>query len=77
MATNGNTAIDEDRLDALRTRIRQEIDDGILPSCSYAVGLDGEVVVSETFGARDRRHALHRLQLHQGVRRRCHVAADR
>jgi CubicO group peptidase (beta-lactamase class C family) len=50
MAITDTTGIDEDRLDALRTRIRQEIDDGILPSCSYAVGLDGDVVVSETFG---------------------------
>jgi CubicO group peptidase (beta-lactamase class C family) len=50
MAITDFTGIDEDRLDALRTRIRQEVDDGILPSCSYAIGLDGDVVVAESFG---------------------------
>ena len=41
------------RLDELRSRLHQEIDGGILPSCQAAVGLDGEVVWSETFGAAD------------------------
>jgi CubicO group peptidase (beta-lactamase class C family) len=56
ITTGGSSAggaagvVDPDRLDDLRTRIRKEIDDGILPSCSYAVGLGGEIIASETFG---------------------------
>ncbi len=38
------------RLDQFRTRLTQEIDDGVLPSCQVAVGLDGEVAWTETFG---------------------------
>src|SRR3954454_19119389 len=50
MAITDTTGIDDDRLDALRTRVRRDVDDGVLPSCSYAVGLGGDVVVEETFG---------------------------
>ena len=42
--------IDAQRLDQLRDRVRREVDDGRLPSCQIAVGLDGEVVVHESFG---------------------------
>ena len=40
----------EGRLAELRTRINQEIDQGLLPSCQFAVGLDGQVVAHESFG---------------------------
>jgi CubicO group peptidase (beta-lactamase class C family) len=40
----------EERLSDLRQRIRREIDDGVLPSCQFAVGLEGEVVAHEVFG---------------------------
>lgn len=42
--------LNQERLAALTERISREIDDGILPSCSVAVGLDGEVVFSAAFG---------------------------
>src|SRR4249919_2287938 len=40
----------EARLSELRVRIRQEVDQGLLPSCQFAVGLDGDVVAHEAFG---------------------------
>ena len=39
-----------EKLDQLATRARREIDSGLLPSCQYAVALDGEVVAGETLG---------------------------
>jgi CubicO group peptidase (beta-lactamase class C family) len=47
MATRLNPA----GLDALVARSRRDVDDGTLPSCQIALALDGELVVSETFGA--------------------------
>src|SRR5690348_2883491 len=35
----------------LKTRAQQDIDDGVLPACQYALALDGEVLVHETLGA--------------------------
>lgn len=43
--------LDDDKATALLTRARQEVDDGLLPAVQVAIGLDGEVVVDETFGA--------------------------
>lgn len=43
--------LDDDKVTALLTRARQEVDDGLLPAVQVAIGLDGEVVVDETFGA--------------------------
>ena len=37
-----------ERLDALLTRIRREVDDGLLPSCQLAVAEDGELIGFET-----------------------------
>jgi CubicO group peptidase (beta-lactamase class C family) len=34
----------------LRKRAQQDVDDGLAPSCQYALALDGEVVVQETLG---------------------------
>jgi CubicO group peptidase (beta-lactamase class C family) len=39
-----------ERVDALRERVRREIDEGLLPSAQIAIAKDGEVVVHETFG---------------------------
>lgn len=42
--------IDGDKIDQLATRARREIESGLLPSCQYAVALDGEVIAGETLG---------------------------
>jgi len=39
-----------ERLDALEQRVRREIDDGLLPSCQFAIAKDGKVVVHRTLG---------------------------
>jgi len=38
------------RLSELRERVGREVDAGLLPSCQFAVGLEGEVVAHEAFG---------------------------
>jgi CubicO group peptidase (beta-lactamase class C family) len=43
--------IDQDRVRQLRARAQQEVDSGLVPSCQYALAIDGEVVVHETLGA--------------------------
>lgn len=40
----------DEKIEQLRTRARREIDEGLLPSCQLAVGLDGELIHFETFG---------------------------
>ena len=40
-----------ERLDALVTRARREIDSGVLPSCQLAVAGNGELAAFHTFGA--------------------------
>ncbi|MGH9274955.1 MAG: serine hydrolase domain-containing protein [Acidimicrobiales bacterium] len=44
------TSLDRSAVDALLTRARREVDEGLLPSCQLALALDGEVVVEEAFG---------------------------
>jgi CubicO group peptidase (beta-lactamase class C family) len=39
-----------ERVDALLTRIRREIDEGVLPSCQLALARDGRLAVFETLG---------------------------
>jgi CubicO group peptidase (beta-lactamase class C family) len=39
-----------ERVAALDTRVQREIDEGLLPSCQYAIAKDGEVVVQRTYG---------------------------
>jgi CubicO group peptidase (beta-lactamase class C family) len=39
-----------ERLDALLTRIRREVDDGLLPSCQLALARDGKLAAFETVG---------------------------
>jgi CubicO group peptidase (beta-lactamase class C family) len=43
--------LDAAAVDALLTRARREVDEGLLPSCQLALGLDGEIVVHEVIGA--------------------------
>ncbi|MBS1848189.1 MAG: beta-lactamase family protein [Actinobacteria bacterium] len=44
-------SVDPSRIDALLTRVRREVDDGLLPAAQVAVAIDGEIVVDATFGA--------------------------
>jgi CubicO group peptidase (beta-lactamase class C family) len=39
-----------ERLDALLTRIRREVDEGVLPSCQLALAKDGKLAAFETLG---------------------------
>ncbi len=43
--------IDQGAVDKLRDRIRREVDEGLLVSCQFALGMEGEVVTHETYGA--------------------------
>ncbi|HWJ97916.1 MAG TPA: serine hydrolase domain-containing protein, partial [Acidimicrobiales bacterium] len=45
-------AIDPAKVEALLTRVRREVDEGLSPAVQIAVAHDGRVVVDETFGAR-------------------------
>lgn len=47
--TEMGTLISE-RIEALAERARREVESGLLPSCQYALALDGEVVLGETLG---------------------------
>lgn len=44
------TTLDTAAVDALLQRARRDVDDGLLPSCQVALGLDGKVVLHEAFG---------------------------
>ncbi len=39
-----------DKIEQLAARARREIDSGLLPSCQYALAVDGEIVAGETLG---------------------------
>lgn len=41
------------RVDALLDRCRQEVDQGLLPSCQVAIGFEGEIVAQATYGDAD------------------------
>ena len=45
------TKLDSERVGRLLDRARRDVDDGLLPAVQIAVGLDGEIVLDETFGA--------------------------
>lgn len=53
-------SLDPGRLEALRARVRREIDEGVLPSCQIAVARGGEVLADETCGdaAPDSRYVI-------------------
>jgi CubicO group peptidase (beta-lactamase class C family) len=48
-----NLGVDPDKLDELRNRVRREVDDGLLPSCQFALARHGQLVAFEAFGAAD------------------------
>jgi CubicO group peptidase (beta-lactamase class C family) len=48
--TTVSAGIVPERLQALEDRVRREIDDGLLPSCQFAVAKDGELISQKTFG---------------------------
>jgi CubicO group peptidase (beta-lactamase class C family) len=52
--------IESSKVDDLFIRVRREVDVGLLPSCQVALGYEGEIVASETFGdaAGDSRYCL-------------------
>lgn len=43
--------LDDAKVSTFLARARREVDDGLLPAVQVAIGLDGEVVLDETFGA--------------------------
>lgn len=45
--------LDDTKIDRLLTRVRKEVDDGLLPAAQIAVAQNGKVVVDATFGAPD------------------------
>jgi CubicO group peptidase (beta-lactamase class C family) len=45
------TELVKDKIDLLATRARREIESGLLPSCQYALAVDGDVVLGETLGS--------------------------
>jgi len=45
--------VDVGRLAELRSRVRREIDSGLLPSCQFALARDGKLAAFETVGAAD------------------------
>jgi CubicO group peptidase (beta-lactamase class C family) len=47
----GGARLDPAGLEALVARSRRDVEDGTLPSCQLALAIDGELVLSETFGA--------------------------
>lgn len=44
------TRLDDAKVTALLERAAREVDEGLLPGCQIALGLDGEIVAFETFG---------------------------
>jgi CubicO group peptidase (beta-lactamase class C family) len=47
------TSLVSPKIEQLRDRALREIENGLLPSCQFALALDGEVVVQETLGEAD------------------------
>lgn len=45
-----SATLDQAALDKFRARVRREVEEGLLTSCQFAMGLHGEVVVNETYG---------------------------
>src|SRR3954470_1720114 len=46
----GTGTVDQDKIEQLRKRAQREIDEGVLPSCQFALALGGEVIAHEAFG---------------------------
>src|SRR5687767_6489210 len=50
IAEPSELGLDPTRVEALRSRIRREIDNGLLPSCQIAVARHGRLALFETLG---------------------------
>ncbi len=46
-----STQLIPEKVDALLNRVKREVEEGLLPSAQVALGLNGEVVLSESFGS--------------------------
>lgn len=53
LSTPAEAGLDETKLNALRDRAREEVDDGLLPSAQIAIGRLGKVAFTETYGKAD------------------------
>ena len=45
-----NSLINQNNVNALVDRCRQDVDNGLLPSCQVALGFRGELILDETIG---------------------------
>lgn len=50
MASLLGVGVSAGKLDALLARARRDVDEGVVPACQVAVGLEGELVAFEAFG---------------------------
>ena len=50
MTGSVEAVLDPTKVSALLTRVRREVDEGLLPAAQIAIGFEGEVVLDETFG---------------------------
>jgi CubicO group peptidase (beta-lactamase class C family) len=50
MTVTESLGVDNERLAELRTRVRREIDAGLLPSCQFALARNGRLAAYEVFG---------------------------
>src|SRR5687768_17583013 len=46
----GSLGVDPAKLDELRARVRREVDEGLLPSCQWALARNGRLAAFETVG---------------------------
>ncbi len=46
----GSKSLNQEQIKKLLTRVRREVDDGLLPSAQVALAFNGEIVAEETFG---------------------------
>ena len=53
LSTPAETGLDQEKLNILRSRARQEVEEGLLPSAQIAIGRHGKVAFTETFGDAD------------------------
>ena len=53
LSTPAESGLDQEKLNILRSRARQEVEEGLLPSAQIAIGRHGKVAFTETFGDAD------------------------
>ena len=61
-----DAGFDMDAVDALRSKVAQQVDEGRMPACQLAFGFDGELAVFDCFGEATPEHPLQRVLRHQG-----------